>query len=242
MPKIKDITGQQFGLLTVINFAGMKNHRAMWHCRCQCGNEKDINGTSLRLGKSQSCGCRPNRNNYSHPHDLSGQHFGDLEVLHITDKRTNNGNVIWHCKCLACGKEVDISSHTLVVGHANSCGCIHSKGERKIVDILSKNNISFTQQKTFDSCVSDLTNTKLRFDFYIDNKYLIEYDGEQHFHIVSENSKWNNKESLLQVQHRDNIKNQWCKDNNIPLIRIPYTHYNDLCLEDLLIETSSFVI
>ena len=151
MPKIKDITGQQFGLLTVINFAGMKNHRAMWHCRCQCGNEKDINGTSLRLGKSQSCGCRPNRNNYSHPHDLSGQRFGDLEVLHITDKRTNNGNVIWRCKCLACGKEVDISSHTLVVGHANSCGCIHSKGERKIIDILSKNNPLFKGIQANDS-------------------------------------------------------------------------------------------
>jgi hypothetical protein len=37
------------------------------------------------------------------------------------------------------------------------------------------------------------------------------------------------------------MKNQWCLDNNILLIRIPYTHYNDLCLEDLLPETSKFI-
>ena len=34
----------------------------------------------------------------------------------------------------------------------------------------------------------------------------------------------------------------WCKDNNIPLIRIPYTHYKELKIEDLLLETSKFKI
>jgi hypothetical protein len=33
------------------------------------------------------------------------------------------------------------------------------------------------------------------------------------------------------------FKNQWCKENNIPLIRIPYTHFEDICLEDLLLES-----
>jgi hypothetical protein len=44
------------------------------------------------------------------------------------------------------------------------------------------------------------------------------------------------------AQKHDAIKTQWCKDNNIPLIRIPYTEYNKLCLEDLLLETSKFII
>jgi hypothetical protein len=38
------------------------------------------------------------------------------------------------------------------------------------------------------------------------------------------------------------IKNQWCKENNIPLIRIPYTHLKDLSIEDLILETSKFKI
>ena len=37
------------------------------------------------------------------------------------------------------------------------------------------------------------------------------------------------------------MKNEWCKDNNIPLIRIPYTQYNDLCIEDLQLETTTFL-
>ena len=41
---------------------------------------------------------------------------------------------------------------------------------------------------------------------------------------------------------RDLIKNQWCRENDIPLIRIPYTHLTQLCIEDLLLETSQFLI
>ena len=73
------------------------------------------------------------------------------------------------------------------------------------------------------------------FDFYIDDKYLIEYDGKQHF----KNEGFFDYES---THRHDLIKNQWCKDNNIPLIRIPYTHYDNLCLEDLLLETSNFIV
>lgn len=38
------------------------------------------------------------------------------------------------------------------------------------------------------------------------------------------------------------IKNQWCKDNNIPLIRIPYTHLDKLIIEDLKLETTTFLV
>ena len=48
--------------------------------------------------------------------------------------------------------------------------------------------------------------------------------------------------SLEKNQKYDAIKTNWCLDNNIPLIRIPYTHLNKLCIEDLLLETSSFIV
>ena len=35
---------------------------------------------------------------------------------------------------------------------------------------------------------------------------------------------------------------EWCKENNIPLIRIPYTHYDDIIIDDLKLETSKFII
>ena len=51
-----------------------------------------------------------------------------------------------------------------------------------------------------------------------------------------------NKKSYLKTKELDEYKNQWCKENNIPLIRISYTHLNDLCIEDLLLETTKFLI
>ena len=75
-----------------------------------------------------------------------------------------------------------------------------------------------------------------KFDFFINNSYLIEYDGETHYN--SNLHGWHNHTQLQAQQERDAIKNQWCKENNIPLIRIPYTHLKKLSIEDLLLETS----
>ena len=54
----KDITGQRFGRWTVIEPAGKTsdNHK-LWHCRCDCGIERNVVGKELRNGKSKSCGC-----------------------------------------------------------------------------------------------------------------------------------------------------------------------------------------
>lgn len=57
MSRTVDITGQVFGRLTVIESAGSHNKRARWLCRCNCGNEKIVDGQSLRRGHVKSCGC-----------------------------------------------------------------------------------------------------------------------------------------------------------------------------------------
>ena len=57
MGQIKDITGEKFGRLTVVDYAGNKNGRAMWRCSCECGSEFITNGKDLRMGKVKSCGC-----------------------------------------------------------------------------------------------------------------------------------------------------------------------------------------
>lgn len=55
-----DMTGKRVGRLVVLREAKekyTKNESAKWLCRCDCGNEKIISGTSLRAGATQSCGC-----------------------------------------------------------------------------------------------------------------------------------------------------------------------------------------
>lgn len=53
-----DLTGMKFGRLTVIERAGKtKQGNALWKCKCDCGNETIVRGTTLRNGESKSCGC-----------------------------------------------------------------------------------------------------------------------------------------------------------------------------------------
>jgi len=110
--------------------------------------------------------------------------------------------------------------------HLANCGCPicnESKGENKIRKFLIKNHIIFEQEKRFDDCKYKNT---LPFDFYL-SKYntCIEYDGEQHFRIID---YFGGLKSFKQIQMRDNIKNDYCKNNNISLIRISYKEFNSI--------------
>ena len=58
MAYLKDLTGNKYGRLTVIEFAGNnKQHNSMWKCKCDCGKEVVLRGYSLTSGHTQSCGC-----------------------------------------------------------------------------------------------------------------------------------------------------------------------------------------
>lgn len=59
---MQDLTGQKFGRLTVLQYEYFKLYKNRtkhyyWRCRCECGNEKIINGISLKKGVTKSCGC-----------------------------------------------------------------------------------------------------------------------------------------------------------------------------------------
>ena len=126
-----------------------------------------------------------------------------------------------------------MASHYLRNGETNSCGCICSKGEQKIADILKSHNIRFERQKTFDDCRFAKSNLLARFDFYLpDYNILIEYDGQQHF-TYGKNG-WNTKANFIKRKERDEFKNLWCEEHGIKLIRIPYTKYETLSIGDLL--------
>ena len=241
MGKRIDLTGQKFGRLTVLDFYGSdKRRESIWRCQCECGNITNVLSSNLRKGYTKSCGClqKEKAGKNTPIKDLSNMLFGQLTVLYPTSQRLN-GQVVWHCKC-TCGKEIDVRSYNLISGNTFSCGCLkQSHGEYLIEQLLQKNNIQYEKEKTFSSCVFNDTKQLARFDFYVNNQYIIEFDGEQHFNYTQ--TGWNTKENFIKTKEHDNYKNQWCKENNIPIIRIPYLHEKDICLEDLL-PTSSFII
>ena len=305
MPLKIDLTGHHFGLWTVLyECPERKNNKICWHCKCECGNEKDLVGEVLRDGRSKSCGCLKNKiqkqamigetfgklkvlqmienerskegnfiwecqcecgnvlkvstsnlksgnttscgctrkeklikYNHTKALDLKDQKFGLLTALYQNGV-DNNKSIVWHCKC-ECGNECDVSSHDLKTGNTKSCGCQrnNSYGEKEIKELLERNNISFICEYT----PKNFNTFKARFDFYLPiYNLLIEYDGIQHFQQGT--GVFDNEEKFAITQEHDRIKNQWCKDNNIILIRIPYTHLEKLCIDDLLPETSQFII
>lgn len=95
--------------------------------------------------------------------------------------------------------------------------CSESKGEKVIRQYLEKNNIDFKQEHRFIDCRYKLP---LPFDFYIpDYNLCIEFDGIQHFEAFNH---FGGKEKLKTTKKRDKIKNNYCKENEINLLRIPY--------------------
>lgn len=55
--KLIDLTGKQFGKLTVLKRLENQHKETFWYCRCQCGNYKSVQGNHLRSGDIISCGC-----------------------------------------------------------------------------------------------------------------------------------------------------------------------------------------
>lgn len=114
--------------------------------------------------------------------------------------------------------------NTIPANHLRGSGCpicMESKGETAIREWLNNHNIKFKYEVKFNECRYI---KQLSFDFAVykedELKGLIEYDGEQHFRPVK---GWGEDKNYKLVCKRDIIKNNFCLQNMIPLLRIPYS-------------------
>ena len=103
-------------------------------------------------------------------------------------------------------------------------GCVEcSKGEKEIAKYLDKNNISYYRQHKFEDCRNI---HQLPFDFYIPSiRTIIEFDGKQHYEPMSH---FGGIEAYERLQINDNIKNEYCEDNYIDLVRIKYDSIDNI--------------
>jgi very-short-patch-repair endonuclease len=112
--------------------------------------------------------------------------------------------------------------------------CKESKGEKLISQILDNMKIQYTQQKRFNGCTGNSGkkfSKRLPFDFYLpDFNICIEYDGRQHFEPV-----WGEEQLLIQ-KGIDNIKDNYCLNNGIKLIRFGYKIKEDEIIKLLINE------
>lgn len=239
MSKTIDLTGQKFNRLTVLYRNGSTGGKAKWHCKCDCGNECDIIGQYLRNGHTQSCGCLQKERTaaaaQNNALDLTNQQFAFLTAIEPTKKRRGS-NIIWRCKC-TCGQFTEVAASDLTHFKTKSCGCKRNQsyGEIEIEQILIQNNIHFKREYSFSDLKSSLGGIP-RYDFAIlDNQNkvirLIEFDGEQHFEEVH-TEQWGT--SLEKVKKLDKLKNDYAKEKQIPLVRIPYWMRGKITLEMLM--------
>lgn len=232
--ELQDLTNQIFNDLTVIKYSKTENGQRLWQCKCECGNEVEVTTCNLTTGKVKSCGCRKKKTL------LPGMKFGKLTVIKEIDKVASNGCNIYLCQC-DCGNFNEVSGANLRNGTIKSCGCGRnlSYNEEYIANILTKLNIPFERQKSYTDLINPLAakGRPLSYDFLVNQQYIIEYDGIQHFYPEG----WDHTQKTLDMVHfRDMLKNEYCFKNHIPIIRIPYD--SDYIEDDLILEKTRFLL
>lgn len=133
---VRDLAGQVFGRLTVLDRAGSapRSGKALWRCRCECGRETIVQGVYLTTGDTRSCGCLHLEATIAKGRakriDLSGQRFGRLMVIgELEQSRGSKGEIIWLCRC-DCGRVHKTNGWRLRKGRCLSCGCLRDELQR----------------------------------------------------------------------------------------------------------------
>lgn len=198
---------------------------ACWVCECQiCGKQKILCGSEIRLGRTGQCrhNIKISNNEQYFKSETStsnkikneiGNRYGKLIVQSFA--YTKNSKAYWNCLC-DCGKSAIVSGNHLRTGAVSSCGCLVSRKEEEIIQILDAHNIIYKREFSF----SDLKDKRLlRFDFAIfdaNNQLLglIEYQGTQHY----EYSHAFSNQGRLYVH--DEMKKRYCIEHQIPLLEL----------------------
>lgn len=229
----RNIVGEKFGRLTVIKELSDYTPRKVM-CRCECGNVITTSKTDVMSLHTQSCGCLQKEMASLHNEKDWTGYISDFGVKAISRSGKNkNGLWLWEYECPLCHNHFISLPANVADGNVSSCGCRkRSSKEDFIEQILISNSIPFQSQYSFPDCKNIYP---LRFDFAILNNeipiLLIEYDGKQHFEPIE---YWGGQDAFLLRQKCDGIKNEYCKSNHIPLLRLKYTLSNEQIKDKIL--------
>lgn len=213
----------------------------LYKCECVfCNRIFQKNSNALSPTKDHYClECEESKNLKTHFKDLSNQIFGDYKVIQRI-KKPKDKKVFWECECLKCGEKVVQQAGFIKKGIYCRKNKIKSYGEEEIAKILLDNNIPFIREQNFEPSLNeDEYSRHMKFDFYVNHEYVIEFDGIQHFECIN---FFGDKETFKRNQEVAQIKNNYCLQHGIPIIRIPYWKRGKIELNDLLPQYSQFLV
>lgn len=215
--------------------------------RCTCGHLRTLSMNSVFYAKKPFTGlceaCSIRRQ-----HDTTRMNLDDVRVLlaakglELLSESYENAKTPLRMRCL-CGREFESTYDLIRSGDKRPCCRICagriSAGEQAVMAWLDAHAIPYVREKTFPQCRAGAK--PFRFDFYLPTKNVcIEYDGQGHFKIVNYSGKGDSDDlirTLLDTRERDLLKNRFCEEHGIGLIRIRYDEFDDIprILSDKLI-------
>lgn len=219
--KLKEKVGDEYTVLG--EYVNVRTKILMKHNIC--GFQYEVRPNDFQQGKR----CAKCAGNLAKTHESFLQEIYDLvgtEYTVISDYVSVNDYVtVKHNKC---GNIYEVTPSNFLYRERRCARCKHSKGEKRVEEFLKENNLNYKTQYFFKDLIG-IGGAYLRFDFAVFEgkglKCLIEYDGEFHF----KPEKFTGGEcGLKKQQERDKMKDEYCKTNNIPLIRIPYWEFKNI--------------
>lgn len=202
-------------------------------CRCKIdGCEWEANPSNLLKGTGcPKCGEKRTAQKQAKTHEQFMEELQQINPnIEILGTYKNALNKI-KCRCKVCEHEWEAQPRNLL----NGIGCPKcniSKGEKRVAQYLDNLGITYIYNKKYFKDLVGTGGGLLKPDFVIPSlKIWIEYDGEQHFKPVNFTGAMSAEEvqQLFEyAQQNDQIKDQYAKDNNWTLVRIPFTEYDNI--------------
>lgn len=217
---VKEKLGSEYEVLSI--YKNNTSNVRMLHKKC--GREYEQRGGKIKQG--QRCP-------YCYASKKRSVKDVEAEIMSICGdslklyKYNGSESILLECSCGNIFERTITQIRRRKGAFCPKCKC--SYGIRVIEKFLADNNILYKREFKFDECKYK---NKLPFDFYLpDYNMCIEYDGEQHFRPLKH---WGGEDKFQLLKIRDSIKDDFCKKNNIKLLRISYKD-ND-CIEDILMK------
>ena len=199
-----------------------KNNASLLDIKCDKGHKFRMSYNHFQSGqRCPTCSCKRRTDKNKIPFKEVKEYIENEGYDLLSDKYINSYEYLM----LKCPNGHIFKSTYNNFRHSGSrCSiCKQSNGENRIEHYLNLNNIEFEFQYRFNDCKFYKA---LPFDFYLP-KYncCIEYDGIQHFEIIE---FFGGLDKFIDTKIRDTIKNEYCKKNNIKLIRISYLEVDNI--------------